>query len=140
MDKQKNNYTGRFGDAEKRAKEETVRRAHIPQERRPSGFAAAGQAPKRSAVKSVEPRQPEKKKKQKAKKEKAEKTKRTEKKFSWMKLLTGVLIVILIALILIVIFGDRGTYHQMPTITRQEEQGSFAPEETPLPGVEEAIQ
>lgn len=137
MDKQKNNYTGRFGDAEKRAKEETIRRAHTPQERRPSGFASAGQAPKRSAAKVAEAKQPEKKKKQKVKKEK---TKRTEKKFSWMKLLTGALIVILIALILIVIFGDRGTYHQMPTITRQEEQGSFAPEETPLPGVEEAIQ
>ena len=106
------------------------------EKRRPSGFSGAG-VRKKPAPKAAAPA-PETKKK-KIKKEKAPVTKRGEKKGSLKRVLGAALAAVLIALILIVIFGDHGTYHQMPIITREEVQPSFEPEKTPMPGVQEAI-
>ena len=132
MEHQKNNYTGRFGKAEA-PKAGTAARKPQSQDapRKPSGFSAAAQGAKRAPQPKVQPAKPEDKKSIKQKKQTREKQPRS---FSLKKLLAGMLIVVLLGLILIVIFGDRGAYHMMPTITREETEGSFEPETTPLPG------
>lgn len=108
------------------------------EKRKPSGFSGAGRS-KKPAARAAAPAPESKKKKVKIKKEKAPVTKRGEKKGSLKQMLGIGLVIVLIALILIVIFGNHGTYHQMPIITREEVQPSFEPERTPMPGVQEAI-
>lgn len=107
--------------------------------RKPSGFSGAGQPKKRAPQAAAPAPQPKKIKKAKIKKEKAPVTKRGEKKGLLGRVLGIGLVLVLIAMILIVIFGNHGTYHQMPIITREEAQPSFEPEKTPMPGVQEAI-
>ena len=109
-------------------------------QRRPSGFSSVGQTPRRRPAAPAPA--PEEKKPPKKSKPRREKRVRTpdEKKPLLKRILIGALAAVLAALVLLMIFGSRGTYHQMPTITREEAEGSFAPEETPLPGVEEAIE
>lgn len=105
--------------------------------RKPSGFSSAGQTQRRKpAPKSAEPMPEEKSRKvRKAKKARTRREPGEKKPRRGLKLLLGVVVFLLIALVLIMIFGDRGTYHQMPIIERQTE-ASFAPDQTPMPGTE----
>lgn len=142
MQQQKEPYAGRFSRSEAPKEKENPAKAQPRTEapRKPSGFSGAGKKAR------PEPRPaaaPEKKKagKIKLKKEKQEKAprKRSEKKPVLKRALIAAAAAVLIALLLIVIFGNHGTYHMMPTITREEAQPSFEPEKTPMPGVQEAI-
>ena len=109
--------------------------------RMPSGFSGAGQPPRRkTAAAPAQAPAPEKKKEKKlrTKREKPVREPGQNKK-TLLRVLAAALIALLLGLILLIVFGDRGTYHQMPTITVEEAQPSFEPEKTPLPGVQEAI-
>ena len=142
MEQQKNSYTGRFGEEKKRSAADPARRVRSDQPRMPSGFSGAGQAPRPKPAPEAQAAAPEKKKKKEKKAQiRREKPVRREGagKFSLKKALVALLALVLAGLVLLMIFGDRGTYHQMPTITREEAQPSFEPDKTPLPGVQEAI-
>lgn len=113
------------------------RAARKPSEapRRPSGFSAANSASQRRAAPKKQPpaaeKQPDRPSKPKAKLEKTH----ASKPRRGLKALLVCLIALLLALGLILIFGDRGVYHQMPII-EWENEASFAPEETPMPNME----
>lgn len=103
--------------------------------RRPSGFSAANPVPQRRSAPKKQPSTPEKQlnphQKPKVKIENAP----APKPRRGLKALLICLIALLLALGLILIFGDRGVYHQMPII-EWEAEASFAPEETTISGVE----
>lgn len=114
------------------------RNAQAP--RKPSGFSTAGQTPRRKpAPKAAEPVPEEKiktgKKSRKARKADTRREPREKKPRRGLKLLLGLIIFLLVALAMIMIFGNRGTYHQMPIIERETE-ASFAPDQTPMPDTE----
>jgi len=140
MDKQKStSYSSRFNETANQPRSHTTARTSARQEdtvRRPSGFGTAGQTPKAKPV-------PEPKKTAKPKPEKPVKEKRTRKEQEPGKnrpvlraLLAIAAAVVLVSILMVLIFGGEDTtYHQMPTI-EWETEASFAPDQTPMPGVE----
>lgn len=147
MDKQNSSaYTGRFGDhsASAQRKVNPVPRS-TPKDgddvRRPSGFGSTGQAARRKpAAKQAAPSAEETKKAPKPKKERKprkERVPREKKPRRGLKILaTAVIILLMAAAAIVLVFGHSGTYHMMPIVQREEAQPSFAPDQTPMPGLE----
>lgn len=110
-------------------------RSQAEAQRRPSGFGATGQPQRHKAAPKASAPAPEKKA-AKPKKEKRTPKMRSEKKSrTGLKILLGFIAAVLIALVLLMIFGDKGTYHQMPII-EWEAEGAFAPDAPAIPGME----
>lgn len=107
--------------------------------RRPSGFGTIGQEKsdlRRAAPtpKPPEPEAPKKKKREKHAKE--ERPSREHRSRPGLKILLIVLAgAAVLLLILVLVFGGKGTFHQLPTVER-ETSASFAPDATPIPGAE----
>ena len=107
--------------------------------RRPSGFGTIGQektAPRREAPapKPAEPEPPKREKR--AKHPEEDRPARERKPRRGLKILLTILVgAAILLLILVLAFGGKGTFHQLPTVER-ETSASFAPDATPLPGVE----
>lgn len=131
MDKQKNTsgYTGRFGDpSAERSPDGSFqpRKKPVNPMHRPSGFATAGQTSRAK---------PEIKLETKPRKKRRERRDRDPGRDRPLlrALLIAVAIVAVLLVALVAIFGGEDeSYHQLPVIERRQE-GSFTPEETPLP-------
>lgn len=131
---EKNAYTGRFGDRPSPKQSSTsAASARQPAEektRRPSGFAAAPQAPRKAAA-SVQPTEKATPKKQKSVPSKPKRTRRmksTPRKRRIKPILALVVIAGIIYLLIVLLFGGSSkTVHQLPIVER-ESVASFDPE------------
>lgn len=143
---EKTAYTGRFGDrsASDRPKAAAPRKKSVESApRKPSGFSAAGQQPRRKSapkpeIKPIEAEKKAKKpRKEHTRREKSKKERTAQKKKGGcaLRVLMVSGIIVLIVLLALILFGNKGTHHQLPIIERVGEE-AFAPEQTPIPGPE----
>jgi len=140
MDNKKPTQTSRFLDPKASGTPAAAAprkpRPQAEAQRRPSGFGATGQPQRRKAAPKPAAPAPEKKAAKPRKEKRSRKERNSEKKSrTGLKVLLGFIAAVLIALALLMIFGNKGTYHQMPTI-EWEAEGSFAPDAPAIPGTE----
>jgi len=132
-------YTGRFGESTASrpgSASASPRKSLTGAQRRPAGFGAAQSTPnkKPAAKPAPEKKSPAPKKEKKVRQPRPPREKKAGCGLKAL-LVVSVILLMLFLLIVLIFGGEDQTYHQMPTIER-ENIASFAPIETPLPGAE----